>query len=457
MGEILMSLICCPECGNTISTEADNCPSCGYPIHSPNSKANKSDRLKSTLSPHRLKSLVINTKPKTIVLIVVAIILAVLLSIALVHEFKLTPDEKEQVQEVYDQIEKIGNLTNLQESLLTQTENNYNSLSSRLQRRVENRSVLFETRKQYDQSRADEIIKYISDLGNITLESKDDIDKIQQKYDALSENQKSLVTNHQTFTNSINELNKLRVPNTISLIGKIGTVSLNSHEAIVNARKAYDELGAEQKESIENYNLLVSAEAEYDNLAVNELTSGINEIGEVSLDSEESITELEDLYLSLDSVSQNKITNYSKLVSSRKTLNELIKQKDLAKKAEELRNIIRISKFKQSNPNSAGGVDVFIGFTNNSDKTIKYIYFEVTPYNAVGDEVYSQIGNESTVLLQDTGPYQKGEGLSGTYYYWQNMWYTWDISSIVLDKIEIEYTDGSTKTISGDEVNLVMY
>ena len=36
-------------------------------------------------------------------------------------------------------------------------------------------------------------------------------------------------------------------------------------------------------------------------------------------------------------------------------------------------------------PNSAGGVSVQIIFQNDTQKTIKYVYFDVVPYNAVKD------------------------------------------------------------------------
>ena len=36
-------------------------------------------------------------------------------------------------------------------------------------------------------------------------------------------------------------------------------------------------------------------------------------------------------------------------------------------------------------PNIAGGVSVQIIFQNDTQKTIKYVYFDVVPYNAVKD------------------------------------------------------------------------
>lgn len=125
---------------------------------------------------------------------------------------------------------------------------------------------------------------------------------------------------------------------------------------------------------------------------------------------------------------------------------------------DKVRAIIRVTKLSRSNPNSAGGVDLFIGFRNISDKVIKYVTFTVTPYNSVGDKAYCDIRDESTMRLQDTGPYKKGEGLAGNYnWYWENTWYNWNISKLELNEIFIEYMDGTYITLTGQDVNYVQY
>lgn len=122
------------------------------------------------------------------------------------------------------------------------------------------------------------------------------------------------------------------------------------------------------------------------------------------------------------------------------------------------REIIRVTRLATSSPNSAGGVDLFIGYTNQSDKTIKYVTFTVVPYNAVGDKVYSEIGRHSTYRATDTGPWEKGQGLAGNYsWYWENAWYNWSISSVKMTDISIEYTDGTSTNLSGDDVGYVIY
>jgi outer membrane murein-binding lipoprotein Lpp len=138
-------------------------------------------------------------------------------------------------------------------------------------------------------------------------------------------------------------------------------------------------------------------------------------------------------------------------------------QKRLAAEAQKsaqdkAREIIRVTKIDIDEPNSAGGVDLFIGYKNMSDKVIKYTYFSIVPYNRVGDIVNSDIGGESKITAVDEGPHKKGEGIAGNYnWYWENAWYSWSIDSVEITSIKIEYMDGTSVTLSGDDVKYVQY
>ena len=95
-------------------------------------------------------------------------------------------------------------------------------------------------------------------------------------------------------------------------------------------------------------------------------------------------------------------------------------------------------------PNSAGGVDVKIDFWNNSQHTIKYVYFDVTPYNRVGDKTKSEIRGKSLLSLQVTDfiePYKKYTAQ------WENVWYNSTIAFCKIEAIRIIYSDNSEKKI----------
>ena len=54
--------------------------------------------------------------------------------------------------------------------------------------------------------------------------------------------------------------------------------------------------------------------------------------------------------------------------------------------------------------NYVGGVEPTIYFRNNSGKTIKYIDWYLTAYNAVGDPVRCDVSRKSTVIAETVGP-----------------------------------------------------
>lgn len=123
-------------------------------------------------------------------------------------------------------------------------------------------------------------------------------------------------------------------------------------------------------------------------------------------------------------------------------------------KEEKLRDIIRIEKVRISSINSAGGVSLNIGFTNNSGKTIKYIDFSCSAINAVGDTVECTIRRLYQRTAQAVGPYEKGQGDD---LFWDSVWYNSTAKSVKINKISIQYTDNSIETISGADVDLVIY
>jgi len=98
-----------------------------------------------------------------------------------------------------------------------------------------------------------------------------------------------------------------------------------------------------------------------------------------------------------------------------------------------------------SGPNAAGGVDLQVDFKNSdSSRTIKYAVFTVTAYNAVGDEAPNELDGLATKRLKFTGPLAPGANKTGTY--WECSWYNHSIKTLKIDKVEIEYMDGSTET-----------
>ena len=103
---------------------------------------------------------------------------------------------------------------------------------------------------------------------------------------------------------------------------------------------------------------------------------------------------------------------------------------------------IKVTSCYPSAPNSADGVDLHINWYSEDTKEIKYIYFYVTPYNRVNDKQTCEIRDYSTHGCYVTGPFSYG---ASDYSYWDCIWYNSDIDHVELDKIVIQYMDGTSE------------
>lgn len=124
-----------------------------------------------------------------------------------------------------------------------------------------------------------------------------------------------------------------------------------------------------------------------------------------------------------------------------------------AGRIEKLSHTIKITECRLSSPNSAGGCDLYLAFTNKSDKTIKYLRFECHMINAVGDMVECEARQRYSFGGKYTGPLKPGRN-SGSRY-WDCLIYNHSAKKVILDKIEIIYMDGSEFTIHGNEIKYV--
>ncbi len=115
-----------------------------------------------------------------------------------------------------------------------------------------------------DQEAANTVIEKIEAIGEVTLEDEAAINDARTLYTALTEDQKALVTNLQTLLDAEANLAVLKqqaaVDEVIAKIDAIGEVTLNSAAAISAARTAYNALSAEQKELVTNLQTLIDAE-----------------------------------------------------------------------------------------------------------------------------------------------------------------------------------------------------
>lgn len=121
------------------------------------------------------------------------------------------------------------------------------------------------------------VVTLIDAIGTVALESKDAIDAARAAYDALAtEELKNAVANYSDLTAAEAAYNALSAnaeaaAAVVNAIGAIGDVTLSDAEAIATARTAYDALTAEQKALVSNLAVLEAAEAALKQLMLAEI------------------------------------------------------------------------------------------------------------------------------------------------------------------------------------------
>lgn len=110
----------------------------------------------------------------------------------------------------------------------------------------------------------------------------------------------------------------------IKAINDIGDVTLDSEEAIASARTAYTALNQSAKEKVTNYKTLTTAEKKLEALqAANNVDEMIEEIGEVSLESKAGIKAAREAYDELSSEAKDFVTKEEILQKAEKKLKQL--------------------------------------------------------------------------------------------------------------------------------------
>ena len=225
-------------------------------------------------------------------------------------------------------IDAIGTVTLDSEEAIKAARGAYDALTEEQKAQVGNYQTLLDAEaKLADLQAVDAVEKLIDAIGTVTLDSEEAIKAARGAYDALTEEQKAQVGNYQTLLDAEAKLADLQAADAVEkLIDAIGTVTLDSEEAIKAARGAYDALTEEQKELVGNYQTLLDAEAKLADLqAADAVEKLIDAIGTVTLDSEEAIKAARDAYDALTDAQKELVGNYQTLLDAEAKLAQLKK------------------------------------------------------------------------------------------------------------------------------------
>ncbi len=201
-----------------------------------------------------------------------------------------------------------------------------------------------------DKKKIDDVKNLISNIpDSITLEDKQQISKARKAYDDLSEDQRKLVTNFSRLTRAEsaiiqleqNEKDRSAANEVVNLINNLpNLITLDSKDAVITARNAYNILSASQKEYVINYDKLQKAEKRIleleakgrEQAKINAVISAIDSIPENLTLGDKSIVEAaRTAYNTLTDLQKKKVVNIDKLKKAENTIDALEAQENASK------------------------------------------------------------------------------------------------------------------------------
>lgn len=165
---------------------------------------------------------------------------------------------------------EIGEVTLYSGKKISEAEKAVESLKEDEYDQLENLQSLQQARKDYDKLVEEKEIRVtklkiqalensINKIGTVSLKKESLVKTARKNYNNADDEVKSQINNLPVLEAAEEELSKLKVQNAIELIKQIGTVTLESGEAVQNANTAYSQLSLQEKESVENYETLTAA------------------------------------------------------------------------------------------------------------------------------------------------------------------------------------------------------
>ena len=221
-------------------------------------------------------------------------------------------------------IDALDDITLNSEKAIEEAKKAYNLLTDEQKEQIKNADAIKTAEEKLSKLQVENAESKISVIGDVTLDSKDAIKDARDTYDALADDQKKQVTNYDVLETAEAKLSDLQVENVKTKIDGIGEVTLSSSSTIKAARSAYNALTADQKKQVTNYDVLQKAESELSDLQkADAVVTKIKNIGKVTLKSESKIKQARTAYNKLTDKQKTLVTNYDVLEKAEKDLADL--------------------------------------------------------------------------------------------------------------------------------------
>lgn len=168
-------------------------------------------------------------------------------------------------------ISDIGEVTIDSEDDITKAENAVKSLTEKEYKQLENLKDLENARASYDdlvaKHSAEQVMAAIDKIGeSISLDDKNVIQTARSKYNLCDDKAREYITNYDKLVKAEESLSKLKVDDVIQKIASIGTVTLKSELAVSKARVGYSNLTPDEQSRVTNSQVLTDATERLDEL-----------------------------------------------------------------------------------------------------------------------------------------------------------------------------------------------
>lgn len=257
----------------------------------------------------------------------IAIVVLIALCFSFVACDKRTDEQKAQeaalVEQINKNIDALSEITLSKERKITEIREQYDSLSKQAKKDVSNYKTLVNAEKELSDLKVKEAENKIKQIGTISIDKIETIASAREYYDGLTENEQKKVSNYETLKKAENEIVTVQKTYVEDLINAIGTVTLNSGDAIKNAQNALDDALPDVRNQISNVETLTTAVDKYKELRVQQVIDAINAIGTVTLNSKTAIDNAQNLYNKLNESEKKSINNYNVLTQAQQTYTSL--------------------------------------------------------------------------------------------------------------------------------------
>lgn len=318
----------------------------------------------------------LKNKKKKIILFSVICAVVVAVIVLLISIFSLDETEKKAIENVAFLIYAIDDEITLDSGdKIEEAKNAYEELSEKCRFRVTNYDDLELAIAEYNALMIEQTELAIDLIGTVSLRSGRLIKSARNFYDKLGDDEKASVHNADILLNAEKEYNSMlieNVENKISLIGEVEATH-GSKTLIDLAKKEYESLPDDLKKSVSTYSVLEKAINKYNALCVDECIKLIDSVGTKVIENESTIIKARNLYDSLDSSEQTKVTNYETLENVEKILKE---HKMSFKVGDRISNAdweITLTKAKISHsvyPNDTSGYYYYYSASESSDMIV---------------------------------------------------------------------------------------